>query len=168
MSAPQTVEEWKIDRRHRACTGCARAFGSEEDHFSAIAEAEGRFERRDYCLPCWERKPAVFSFWRTRSPRLEERRLENVAAMLEFFKRLIAAPSDDPSRQKVTYLTALLLARKRRVRLCGSSGGRLRIEKVWDGESIEIADPPISDSELVDLRQRMGEIFELELGAAPV
>ena len=189
----QPQEEWKIQKRGRACALCARQFKSEEEHYSGIVENEGRFERRDICLPCWAKKPAastapsvpapavpaapttdpapapeakeIFSFWKTRMPKIEQRKLEDIAAMVEFFKKLIEKPSEDPSRQKVTYLMSLLLARKRRVKLAGSKDGKLRVEKTWDGETIEIVDPPITDAELADLRQQMESIFEMELGA---
>jgi hypothetical protein len=196
----QQQEEWKIQKRGRACALCARQFKSEEEHYSGIVEVEGRFERRDICLPCWAKKPAasaapsvpapqaapalpaeappqegakegqapqakeIFSFWKTRMPKIEQRKLEDIAAMVEFFKKLIEKPSEDPSRQKVTYLMSLLLARKRRVKLAGSKDGKLRVEKTWDGETIEIVDPPITDAELADLRQQMEAIFDMELG----
>jgi hypothetical protein len=162
------AEEWKIARRGRACSVCGRAFGSEEEHYSGIAEVESRFERRDVCLSCWDRRPDLFSYWKTRMPRLERRRLEDVGAMQEFFKRLLEKPSDDPARAKIAYLTALLLARKRRVRLLGSRDGRLRLEKSWDGEAVEIPDPPISDAELEDLRRQMEALFDVELGPGGV
>ncbi len=170
MSTVQPQEEWRIQKRGRACSACARPFQSEEEHYSGIVENAGRFERRDVCLPCWGTQPELFSFWKTRMPRIEQRRLEDIAAMVEFFKKLIERPSEEAARQKVTYLMALLLARKRRVKLAGSKDGRLRVEKTWDGETIEIADPPITDAELADLRQQMEAIFETELGhgeAAP-
>ncbi len=163
----QQSEEWKIARRGRACSLCARAFRSEEEHYSGIVEVEARFERRDCCLPCWDRKPAFFSYWRTRTPKREERRLEDLNAMTEFFKKLLEKPSDDPARQKVAYLTALLLARKRRIKILGSRDGKLRIEKGWDGEPAEIADPRITDAELADLRSQMEQLFELELSGDP-
>ncbi len=156
------VEEWKIEKRGRSCTLCGRPFRSEEEHYSGIAEAGNRFERRDFCLACWEQKPGLFSFWRTQTPRVEERRLENMAAMIEFFKRLVATPPEDPSRRKIAYLIALLLVRKRRLRLAGSRNGVLRLEKSWDGETIEIAEPFIPDGEIEDLRRQMEEIFEVE------
>jgi hypothetical protein len=162
MTQPQS-EEWKISKRGRACGVCARPFKSEEELYSGIAEIEGRFERRDVCVPCWAGKPELFSFWRTRMPRKEERRLEDVAAMTEFFKKLIEKPAEEPVRQKVTYLTALLLSRKRRIKLLGTKDGRIRIEKSWDGEQAEIVDPPISDAELADLRVQMDQLFTLEL-----
>jgi hypothetical protein len=161
-------EDWKISRRGRACSVCQREFRSEEELYSGIAELEGRFERRDVCLPCWASKPALFSFWRTRMPRKEQKRLEDVNAMQEFFKRLLERPTEDPVRHKITYLTALLLSRKRRLKLAGSSGGRLRIEKGWDGETVDIVDPAIAEAELADLRNHMELLFTMELGDAQV
>jgi hypothetical protein len=161
---PTSQDEWKIQKRARACSLCQRVFKSEEEHYSGIARVEARFERRDVCLPCWaEKKPELFSFWKTRMPKIEQKRFEDINAMVEFFKKLVEAPGEDLVRHKITYLMALLLARKRRVRLAGSKGGKLRVEKTWDGEAVEIAEPAIGDAELAELRAQMEALFETEL-----
>jgi len=165
MTTPQQGEEWKIHKRGKSCSACQRPFRSEEEHYSGIIEIESRFERRDVCLTCWAGKPELFSFWKTRTPKRQEKRLEDINAMQDFFKKLIEKPSEDPGRQKITYLTALLLARKRRLKLAGSKDGKLRIEKGWDGETTEIVDPPISDGELESLKQQMEQLFEIEFSA---
>jgi len=172
MTAPQTPstqssqpEEWRISKRGKTCCACTRVFKSEEEHYSGIVEVEQRFERRDLCLPCWTAKPELFSFWKTRMPKFEQKRFEDVTAMVEFFKKLVEKPSEEPGRQKITYLMALLLARKRRVKLAGSKDGKLRVEKTWDGDAVEIVDPIISDAELADLRTQMEQLFNVELGA---
>ena len=169
MTNPSQAEEWKISKRGRSCSVCQREFRSEEWLYSGIAEIEGRFERRDVCVPCWDKKPELFSFWKTRMPKREVKRLEDINAMQEFFKKLLEKPSEDPSRQKIAYLTALLLARKRRLRLAGSKDGRLRIEKTWDGEATEIAEPVIADAEIEALKLQMEQLFvvELEAGQPP-
>jgi len=164
MTNTPQAEEWKISKRGRSCSVCQREFKSEETLYSGIAEIEGRFERRDVCVPCWDKKPELFSFWKTRMPKREVKRLEDLNAMTEFFKKLLEKPSDDPTRQKITYLTALLLARKRRIRLAGSKDGKLRIEKIWDGEAVEIADPVVADTELQALKEQMEQLFVVELG----
>lgn len=159
------AEEWKIEKRRPACTQCGRTFQSGEEHYSGILQQENRFERQDFCLACWKPRPELFSFWKTRRPRLRQQRIEDLAALTEFFKKLLPVPPDDPTRQKIAYLTALLLARKRRLRIVGSAGpGRIRVEKSWDGEVVEIPDPPISDEEIESLRRQMEEIFEMEIG----
>ncbi len=164
MAEPTGGEEWKIEKRRTACAACSRAFGSEERHVSSIVETEGRFARRDVCLPCWEKQQEKpFSFWITVSPRHEQRTLENIEAMTDFFRKLVASPSDEPTRGKIAYLTALLLMRKRRVKSLGSRvrEGRswLVLEKSWDGETLEIPEPAVSDEELAPLKAEMEALF---------
>ena len=89
MTNPSQAEEWKISKRGRSCGVCQREFRSEEWLYSGIAEVEGRFERRDVCVPCWDKKPELFSFWKTRMPRREVKRLEDINAMQEFFKEVL-------------------------------------------------------------------------------
>jgi len=165
------MDEWKIERRKRTCTSCHREFESEEKHFSAIRLAEGKFGRLDACLPCWDRLfPAggdvPFSSWTTTAPKRGKRRLEDVAAMVEFFKRLVERRGADPVHDKVLYLTSLLLMRKRRVRAAGSKSDGARtllvLEKAWDGETVEIVDPAIPDEELGALKAELERLFDGE------
>jgi hypothetical protein len=160
------MEEWKVERRKKHCSSCNRDFASEEVHYSGIAEVEGRFCRRDLCVPCWDAKGAeLFSFWKTRMPKREERRLEDIHAMVEFFKRLVVAPSEDPMRVKVTYLISLILMRKKRLKLTGIRDGRLLLEKAWDGDTVAVVEPVIGDAELESLKGEMLKLFEMELTA---
>ncbi|MBI2899016.1 MAG: hypothetical protein HYY17_02455 [Planctomycetes bacterium] len=160
------MEDWKVERRKKRCTVCERVFASEEELCSCIVEAEGAFSRRDLCLACWERRTSEpFSFWRTRMPRIRERKLEDIGAMVEFFKRLVAAPSEDPLRRKITYLVALILMRKKRLKLAGVRAAALLVEKSWDGDVAEIPEPAIGDEELQTLRVEMEKLFDVELAA---
>lgn len=165
-------DEWKIDKRKPGCAGCGKAFGSEETHYSGIVESDGRFARRDFCLKCWEAKSDVlFSHWMTLAPKREQRTLEDINAMQDFFRKLIAAPTEDPTREKVIYLTALLLMRKKRLKAAGPSKtrdgkNRLPLEKSWDGEILEIVEPSISDAELEPLKASMEALFESESAPA--
>jgi hypothetical protein len=167
------TEEWKIEKRKPGCAGCSKSFGSEESHYSGIVEVEGRFARREYCLTCWEGKPELFSFWLTLSAKKEQRTLEDINAMQDFFKKLIAEPTEDPTREKITYLAALLLMRKKRVKLAGPSKprdgrNRLPLEKSWDGETVEIVEPAIADAELEQLKSDMEMLFSGDAVPIPV
>ncbi len=168
------MDDWKIEKRKSGCNVCGRAFESEERHISAITQVEGgHFGRRDQCMECWAKKTEEpFSFWSTAAPVREQRRLEDIVAMLEFFKKLIAQPTEDDTRHKIMYLTALLLMRKKRVKAAGNRthDGRnwLVLEKSWDGEKIEIVDPPIADPELESLKLEMERLFNVELSGDPV
>ena len=92
MTNPTQAEEWKISKRGRSCSVCQREFRSEEVLYSGIAEIEGVFQRRDVCVPCWDKKPELFSFWKTQMPKREVKRLEDINAMQEFFKKLLEKP----------------------------------------------------------------------------
>jgi hypothetical protein len=85
---------------------------------------------------------------------------------VEFMKRLLAQPSDEPMRRKVAYLTALVLLRKRRLKLVGHRNGNLLVEKSWDGDAAEVPAPDIPDAELETLKVEMEKLFEVEFARA--
>lgn len=171
------MDDWKIERRKRGCVGCQREFESEEQHRSAIRLTEGKFGRLDSCLACWDKLfptagDAPFSSWTTTAPKRGKKRLEDIRAMVEFFKRLLETRTGDPLHDKVLYLTSLLLMRKRRVKAAGSKtdGGRtlLVLEKTWDGETVEIVDPAIPDEELGALKAELERLFDGEPAPEPI
>ena len=93
------MPDWKIDKRKARCGSCDREFESREEHYSAIVQTPEGFRRRDFCIRCWDGKSAEpFSYWRTESPEKQERRLENVQAMIDFFCRLTSGPLEDGTR----------------------------------------------------------------------
>ena len=154
------MEEWKVGRRKPTCSKCEREFGSEEVHFSGIFEVEARFERADFCISCWESGQVhPFSHWKTVTPKKVERRLEDIEAMSEFFQALCRDENPTPLRQKVTYLTALLLMRKRKLKLSGREKGHMVLERTRDGVQVRTAEPWIEDSELEGLRLDMDRLF---------
>jgi hypothetical protein len=67
----------------------------------------------------------------------------------------------------VKFFTALVLLRKKRVRLHGTKvtdqGALLRVEKIWDGESVDLVDPGINEEKLAEIRAQMEQLFEMEL-----
>ena len=127
------MEEWKVGRRKPTCSKCEREFGSEEVHFSGIFEVEARFERADFCISCWESGQVhPFSHWKTVTPKKVERRLEDIEAMSEFFQALCREENPTPLRQKVTYLTALLLMRKRKLKRLTMSMKKINLTMVGE------------------------------------
>ena len=157
------MEEWKVGRRKSECSKCGQEFASGEIHYSGIFEDEDRFLRSDFCLSCWgAAEVRSFSHWKTITPKKVERRLEDIGAMAEFFNSLSRDENPTPLRQKVTYLTALLLMRKRRLKLAGREKGYLLLERARDGISVRIAEPWIEESELEGLRKDMERLFETQ------
>jgi len=78
-------------------------------------------ERRDYCADAWSGPPAeAFSFWSGRIPEPEVKRLPPIDTdlLLDCFQRL--AGQDDPDRVRFRYIVALLLVRRKKLRLIDS------------------------------------------------
>lgn len=161
------MEEWKIERRKPGCSACGKPFASGEDLTSAILESpDASFARREFCRGCWSpSRDGIFSYWETRIPPLEDRRLHNVPAMIDFFRKLVAAPLLDPTRRKVAFLAALLLARRRKVRLLPEEDGWIPLETAWNGDTLRIPDPEIAEKDLESLKEEMERLFQ-ELSAA--
>src|SRR5258708_2343789 len=100
------MDEWKIERRKRGCAGCGREFESEEVHRWGSGLAAGGLGGSAACLrggepPLPAGGDAPFSFWKTTAPKRGKRRLEDVGAMVEFFKKLLERKHDDPLYEKV-------------------------------------------------------------------
>jgi hypothetical protein len=164
-------EVLKIERVHKVCAGCAREFVHGEEVISAVASsAEEQLVRKDYCLACWARPPQeIFSYWRTLYPEKSKPNIEDMDKVQKFFDKLLEKPDPTPEIEGVKFFTALVLARKKRLKLLGSrqEGDRawIRVEKAWDGEKAEVPDPGITEEQIAQIRADMERLFEMELSA---
>jgi len=191
---------WEFGKSTKKCAACDRAFGSGEEYFSALfwkattdytETVKENFIRKDYCIPCWEKKPSdaagkttgkpdkdassnVFSFWKTRITVKEVVKTPR-EVLVEFFDNLIEpsfqpkpdAPIPAEIRQKVIYLFALVLLRKKvlRIKENVSREGQpfIIFERTPDGKVYEVLDLTISENELVSLRNEFSKLFEFEI-----
>jgi hypothetical protein len=175
-------EGWSgLERGEDRCAACARAIGAEEPAFAALFPQDGGFRRRDYCLACFRalaERPV--SFWkrapRKAAPEADEkakgaRRRRDLDALSELFDRL-SAPDDAPDakkvpeeeRQKLRYLLALALVRKRRLELVelARAGGAdcLVLRSSGAAELVTVPAPRLSEEDLA----RLSRELEAEVG----
>ena len=127
------MSEWRIQRRQARCRACERDFAEGERHASGLAVRGEELEREDLCEPCWARRelePLVH--WFTRHHQ-DKRKLQLDLATLEaIFVRL---EGHGAARvRELRYVLALLLLRKRRIRL-------ERVERGADGEALIVRRP---------------------------
>ena len=158
---------WKVARRGRACVACGRTFEEGEAHFSVLQLAEG-LTRSDRCVSCFRGSPAAPEefFWRTRFFRDPRRRIAiDVEALREAFTSLPAVGD----RAGLRYLVALLLVRKRVLRLvetrrgAGEEPDRLVLSPGrGSAERIEVAVPPLSTEAIGALRGELRSLLGLE------
>jgi hypothetical protein len=161
-------EEYKFERIRPVCTVCRAEFKSGDRITSAVALAseQEQFVRLDFCASCWpKRTQEIFSYWERVFPRREKPKLQDMEKVQKFFDRLLQKP--DPQFDGVRFFTALVLMRKKRVKLQATktteSGAVLRFEKTWDGETVDLADPGINDEKLAEIRAQMEQLFEMQL-----
>jgi len=156
--------EYRIARRARACMKCERPFAEGALIVSEIRpEGEG-FLRRDLCEACFDRASDAYSHWRARQPRTDaEREILDLDLAGEFLGRL--AKENDPARAPLAYMLALLLARKRRVKLeptaPGESAGIQRVILRGDesDETLELPVPVLGEPETLAVQAELQRLF---------
>ena len=110
--------DWNMARRAEACTACQHAFDVGETFQAFLYETPEGYARRDYCAAC---SPAAaqeaIGAWKTRRPELSAKKAApfDREAMYTFFERL--DDSDSPQRRQFRFVLALLLWRKKLLRL---------------------------------------------------
>lgn len=167
-------DTWDISRPKREChlTGCELTEGM--IYYTALREDGDTFVREDFSAEGWERvdRAPFFSYWKGRilppGTRKDPRLVIDTEAFYAFFRDLDG--SDKPHRRLFRYLVALLLVRKRVLRLD-------EIEKTPDGETLHLFDnrakeelrvsaPPATVEQLEDAEAELNQIFECQIGEA--
>lgn len=157
--------DWRIAKKGRACGGCGVVFPPEKPFHSAIYAEKDAFLRRDLCDACFAAAPAApYSHWLTATPKPDEnRRAFDLGLAAEFLRRL--SGETDPARAGLAHFLALLLVRKRLVRLTDlppkDGAPRARVE-FHDGSGVlEIPAPRLADEDAPSLREELGRLLDL-------
>jgi len=165
--------EWKLDASSRRCQACSRAFAVGDEYYSAVVETteENRLARQEFCPACW--KPdggAYFSFWKARVPPPEEHerrgpRLVDLGRLMQLFEHL--ADSTDEPAQRFRYVLALVLMRKRRLkivesrRLVGGRGEELTLRETGTERRFVLSSPSVTEEEIRSVADRLREILDM-------
>lgn len=176
----------EIVKGRRVCAVSGRAFAEGEQYFSAIKETNDGFARSDYAPEVWETldKTGFVSFWRGKIPTENERKknrlIIDTEAFYQFFLGLLpageggsawaaaaegenAVPENASGREIFRYLLALILVRKRVLRLD-------EIEKSPEGEALILFDTrakteyripvhPGSEAELAAAQEELNKLL---------
>ena len=167
------AENWRIPRRTRVCARTGENLDVRRPFYSALVEksgpvrAEDIFERLDFSAEAWPGvdKAAFLSFWRNKGKETESGRPAAIDydRLQDFFDRLEGAP--EPGRRLFRYVLALILVRRRRLRLEGMvstpEGDLLRLYDRRDGgRSLEALAPEAGREELEKIQERLNQIFD--------
>jgi hypothetical protein len=147
------MTEYQIQPNTRRCCVTGRELQPGETYFTVLLDEAGKFVRREYSAEAWQGPPAgAFSFWQGRisTSRAPRRPPVDDELLLDCFVRLES--ETDPTRVSFRYVLALLLMRRRRLKLeeARQEAGRevlcLRCSRT--GVRHQVVDPGLSDEEM--------------------
>jgi len=168
------MTEYQIQASTRRCAATARELQPGERYFSVLLEESGSLVRKDYCLESWKGPPlGAFGFWQARLATGQTPRRPPIDddLLLECFQRLAPEGADEPGRQEgnrvsFRYVLALLLMRRRRLRLedTRQEGGRevLILRCTRSGERFQVTDPGLSDDQLEAVQEDVFRVLGWE------
>ena len=160
------MNEWRINRPEQRCVRCERAFVEGEAVFSVLSFDSGSLKREDRCANCFEAPGAEgepLFFWRTRHTLDRRARFAvDFQAIEELFLGLEGERRTE--RQELRYLLALLLLRKKRLKLVGvrrqSSGESLCLRRPRRQEEFEVQVFELDSARAAALQAELARVFE--------
>ncbi len=108
--------DFEIQRCARKCAKTDREFSAGETFYSVLMSEGAEVVRRDYCQEAWDGAPEnALGWWKCQLPESNARKAHWAPndVMLDYFERL----QGQPGQEDVRYVLALLMARKRIVRV---------------------------------------------------
>lgn len=139
---------------------------------SVLVNVEGELVRRDYSPAGWKGAPEeAVAVWKVRIPDGQGAGKAQLdpAALLGYFEQL--SEEMDPRHDRLRYVAALLLLRKRKLRL---EGTRSVADEDWlqlagtSGEGVwEVRDLQLADEEIATVREELNARLAVEYGEVP-
>jgi hypothetical protein len=164
---------YPVSRSGGVCAATGRAFAPGEEIVAALVEVPGSkgLQRIDYALTAWEggARPAapaaVFGFWRARfAPAASKPKpIMSDDELRDLFEEL--AEATEPRQIVFRYVLALLLIRRRVLRLMGSRPGVLLVlPKGVEGEPQPVTDPGMDEAAVADAIEQVSQVITPEAG----
>ncbi|NIP85176.1 MAG: hypothetical protein GTO03_06305 [Planctomycetales bacterium] len=108
--------DFDVQRCTRHCAETGQEFAPAEEFFSVLVVEDAQVVRKDYGAAAWQGPPAeALGWWKSKMPSRSAQRVHWAPndIMLEYFEEL----EDQPEKQDVRYVLALLMVRRRVLRL---------------------------------------------------
>lgn len=158
--------DWKIKKRDETCSRCEQDFDEGQGLFSVLRVEPESFGREDQCAPCFQtddtRSPDTV-FWRTRyRPKAKRGLALDFESILRLFLALDGREED--RLRELRYLLALLLMRKKRLKLVrvkrADSGEWMVLRRPRHSEVMDVAVFDLTPERAAELRVELEQIFE--------
>ena len=137
------ANEWDMPRRGDACSACEHAFEPGEALRACLYEDEAGYARRDFCLQCPPPdEPPSVARWQTHRPQPVAKPTQAFDRQTIFQLFVNLANAEQPEQQRLRFVLALLLWRKKVLRFESS-------EITDDGEAWQFGVPRAEDKHRV-------------------
>jgi len=118
----KSMLDYDIQRCTRRCAATDRELQPDEPFYSVLVAEGAEIVRRDYCEAAWQAPPEdAVGWWKSRMPSAGGNKVHWAPndVMLHYLEQL----ANDPAQSEMVYVLALLLTRRRVLRLDGSETG---------------------------------------------
>ncbi|MBK7876351.1 MAG: hypothetical protein IPJ77_11445 [Planctomycetes bacterium] len=160
--------EWKFRRRDGRCGGCEAEFPESARHASVLAVVGDEVRREDLCVSCWERRAhdTDLFYWFTRRSKAKSGLVLDLVTLEQLFLQLEGR--GERAVRELRYLVALLLMRKRRIKLDrvtrGPDGEAMIVRRPRRKEAFTVFVFDFTAERMNELRQKLVGLFD---GAEP-
>lgn len=166
-----TIATYPAAKPTGRCAATGRSLQPGELYVATFVEREGRpgLERLDYCAASWESgsRPAppftLLGHWRAAFSHedVKRRPMLGDAELLDLFEELGGA--GEPRQKAFRYFVALLLVRRRQLRVVGSKPGVLLVmPKGGSQEAITVDDPGLDERAVAEAMEQLGRVVSLD------
>lgn len=166
------MNDWNIQSRARVCQTCGRTFADRENYHTLLFEQRSGFERLDVCGQCWDEqhrhgaadRKGFVSHWQgifalPPPPPPEPIQRDNAETLL---RRLVER--NDPELQPAAFILAVMLERKRVLRLREQRRQNGRRTFVYEfprtGDLFAIPDPALQLDQLEKVQHDVARLLE--------
>jgi hypothetical protein len=152
--------QYLIPTRAKECFSGSEPLLPGEEIVSVLLPLKEGYERRDYCLACWEREAKEFftatPHWRLLIAEKEKKAIRQTTSderALEILRAKIVDTSEEA--QKLAYVTALYLERRERLIKRQERRGIFFFEIPETQEVVTIERHPLSPEELQQIEEQL-------------
>jgi len=173
------MNEWNIQSRAHVCEACTQPFADKQPYHTLLLEDGPGLRRSDICEPCWKQQEGAesrvrkgfISHWQgtyeVPPPVVDVIQKDTAETLL---RKLIE--QNDPKHGPATYILAVMLERKRILRVkeqIKREGGRVFVyEQPKTGDIFTIADPDLHLDQLQQVQLDVAMLLEHGLNGPAV
>jgi hypothetical protein len=164
------MTEYQIQPPTLRCARTGRELKTGESYYSVLRETPQGFAREDYALEAWQGPPEnAIGFWRATVAAAATAKgpppIDN-AVIAQFFEHL--AGEEDATKQNFRFILALLLLRRKVLKLAGqmSQAGRdiLVLRATATGQEHRVVDPGLTEEQLARVQAEVSRILQNPVG----